>query len=51
MYAFRVTVTGRVVPKNSFEPNRTYVLSNMTQMLQMNKNSSIKYSIIQVKLK
>ena len=51
MYAFRVTVNAvRLFPKNSFGHNRTYVLNNMTQMLQVNKNNNIKYNIIQVKL-
>ena len=31
--------------------NGTYVWSNMRQMLQANKNSNIKYNVIQVKLK
>ena len=30
--------------------NRTNILNNMTQMLQVSKNSNIKYDIIQVKL-
>ena len=51
MYAFRVTVTiVGFFPKNYFIHNRTYVLNNMTQMLQAGKNSNIKYDIIQVKL-
>ena len=51
MYAFKVTVTAvRLFQKNSFKHNRTYVLNNMTQMLQVNKNSNIKFNIIQVKL-
>ena len=33
---------GRVVPKNSLKHNRVYVLNNMTQMLQVSKNSNIK---------
>ena len=32
----------RVVPKNSLKYNRIYVLNNMTQMLQVSKNSNIK---------
>ena len=39
-----------VVPKNSFKHNRTYVLNNMTQMLEVSKNSDMEYNIIQVKL-
>ena len=53
MYAFRVTasVVGLLQKiKIKFKRNRTYVLNNMTQMLQVNKNSNIKYNIIQVKL-
>ena len=30
--------------------NRTNILNNMTQILQVSKNSNIKYDIIQVKL-
>ena len=41
----------RVVQKNYFKQNCTYVLNNMMQMLQVNKNSNIKYNIIQVELK
>ena len=40
----------RVVPKNYFKHNHTYLLNNMTQILQMDKNSNVKYNIIQVKL-
>ena len=51
MYTFRETVTARrIVPKSSFKHNHTYVLSNMTQILQVNKNSNNKYNTIQVKL-
>ena len=32
----------RVVPKNSLKHNRIYVLNNITQMLQVSKNSNIK---------
>ena len=32
----------RVVPKSSLKHNRIYVLNNMTQMLQVSKNSNIK---------
>ena len=48
MYAFRATITA--VPKNSFKHNCTYILDNMPQMLQVNKNSTIKYNVIRVKL-
>ena len=51
MNAFRVTVTVvGLLKKNSFKHNRTYFLKNMTQMLQVNKNSNFKYNLIQVKL-
>ena len=40
----------RVVPKNSFKHNRIYVLNNMTQMLQVSKNSNIKINYIQVSI-
>ena len=40
----------RVVPKNYFKQNCTYVLNNMMQVLQVNKNSNIKYNIMQVEL-
>ena len=43
----------RVVPKNSFEHNhnRIYVLNNMMQMLQVNKNSNIKYNTSKIKIR
>ena len=51
MYAFRVTVTAvELLQKTLFKHNRTYVLNKKTQMLQVNKNSNIKYNMIQVKL-
>ena len=51
MYAFRVTASAvGLFQKILFKHSRTYVLNNMTQMLQVNKNSNIKYNIIQVKL-
>ena len=40
----------RVVPKKSFKDNRTYELNNITQMLQVNKTSNIKYNVIHAKL-
>ena len=40
----------KVVLKNPFKHNRSYVLNNMMQMLQVSKNSNIKYNTIQVKL-
>ena len=51
MYAFRVTVTAVGLFQKILLNTRTYILNNMTQMLQVNKNSDIKYNIIQVKLK
>ena len=51
MYTFRVTVTAvGLFQKIVFKHYRTYVLNNMTQMLQVNKNSNIKYNMVQVKL-
>ena len=44
MYAFRVTVTVVALFQKILLNNRTYVLNNMTQMLQVNKNSNIKYN-------
>ena len=45
-YPFYARILGSI-----FQPPHTYVLNNMTQMLQVNKNSNIKYNMIQVKLK
>ena len=51
MYAFRVTVSAvgslQGILLNTIAHN---VLKNMTQMLQVNKNSNIKYNTKQVKL-
>ena len=51
MYVFRVCYCRRVVPKNYFKHNRSYVLNNMMQMLQLNKNNNIKYNTSKIKLK
>ena len=52
MYAFRVCYCRRFVPKNYFKHNRIeYVLNNMMQMLQVNKNNNIKYNTSKIKLK
>ena len=50
MYLFRVTVSAvglfqEIILNSLF---RIYVLNNMTQMQQVNKNSNIKYDIIQI---
>ena len=53
LYALRVTVTAvelfQKILLNTMA-HRKYVLNNMTQKLQVNKNTNIKYNIIQVKL-
>ena len=49
MFAFRVTFSAVGLFQKILLSTIAHVLNNMTQMLQKNKNSSIKYNKIQVK--
>ena len=49
-YTFRVTVIAIGLFQKIVLNTMTHVLYNMTQILQVNKNSNIKYNMIQVKL-
>ena len=51
MYAFSETATAvELFQKVILNTIVHYALNNMTQILQVNKNSNVKYNIIQVKL-
>ena len=43
-----VLLPWRCSKKNYFKRNRTYLLNNLKQVLQVSNNSNIKYNIIQV---
>ena len=51
MYAFRVTVSTIEFFQKNLKYNRTCVFNNMMQMLQVNKNSNIKYNTSKIKLR